>query len=35
MEMNGVCSMHGEDEKYRILAAKHEGKRLLGKTRHR
>jgi hypothetical protein len=33
--MGGACSKHGRDEKYDILAQKPEGKRPLGRPRHR
>jgi hypothetical protein len=33
--MDGECSMHGRDEKYRIFVRKPEGKRQLERPRHR
>jgi hypothetical protein len=35
-EMGGACSMHGERKfVYRVLVGKPQGKRLLGRPRHR
>jgi hypothetical protein len=34
-EMDGACSMYGRGEKYNILVGKPEGKRPLGRSRHR